>query len=233
MAFSWRHYPKKIWIYQYENEIENCIPEITSSSPRDQWVKYPFYTNECSPTIYPWDPFHELFFSIVIKIRWKSHFAVVTSMAIKSLQNFAHTTMACVKYCSDHIVRVEVKRNEISIEFESRRKKNGHGMSPRSMSQLFISQPPIHRNQCWACNTPGVLIGSKSCDSWWIPISPLVRMPLGGQFQSSVLGMMMSSNGNIFHVTGPLCGEFTGDQCIPLTKASDAELWCFLLSAPK
>ena len=40
--------------------------------------------------------------------------------------------------------------------------------------------------------------------------------------------MMTSSNGNIFRVTGPLCGEFTGDRWIPHTKASDAELWCFL-----
>ena len=39
--------------------------------------------------------------------------------------------------------------------------------------------------------------------------------------------MMMSSNGNIFRVTGPLCGEFTGHWWIPHTKASDAKLWCF------
>ena len=39
--------------------------------------------------------------------------------------------------------------------------------------------------------------------------------------------MMTSSNGNIFRVTGPLCGEFTGHRWIPLTKASDVELWCF------
>ena len=38
--------------------------------------------------------------------------------------------------------------------------------------------------------------------------------------------MMTSSNGNIFHVTSPLCGEFTGHRLIPLTKASDAEFWC-------
>ena len=43
--------------------------------------------------------------------------------------------------------------------------------------------------------------------------------------------MMTSSNGNIFCVTGPLCGEFTGHRWIPLTKASDVELWCFLWSA--
>ena len=45
--------------------------------------------------------------------------------------------------------------------------------------------------------------------------------------------MMMSSNGNIFRVTGPLWEEFTGHRWIPLTKASDAELWCFLWSKPE
>ena len=39
---------------------------------------------------------------------------------------------------------------------------------------------------------------------------------------------MTSSNGNIFRVTGYLCGEVTGPPWIPLTKASDTELWCFL-----
>ena len=44
--------------------------------------------------------------------------------------------------------------------------------------------------------------------------------------------MMTSSNGSIFRVTGPLCGEFTGHRWIPPTKASHAELWCFLWSGP-
>ena len=44
--------------------------------------------------------------------------------------------------------------------------------------------------------------------------------------------MMTSSNGNIFRVTGHLCGEFTGHRWIPCTKTSDADLWCFLWSAP-
>ena len=39
--------------------------------------------------------------------------------------------------------------------------------------------------------------------------------------------MMASSIGNVFHVTGHLCGEFTGPWWIPRIKASDAELWCF------
>ena len=37
-----------------------------------------------------------------------------------------------------------------------------------------------------------------------------------------------SSNRSLFRVTGPLWGESTDDQWIPLTKASDAELWRFL-----
>ena len=42
-----------------------------------------------------------------------------------------------------------------------------------------------------------------------------------------LLIMMTSSNGNIFRVTGHLCGKFTGPRWISRTKASDAELWCF------
>ena len=49
----------------------------------------------------------------------------------------------------------------------------------------------------------------------------------------TIVNMMTSSNENIFSVTGPLCGEFTGHRWIPRTKASDAELWCFLWSAPE
>ena len=40
---------------------------------------------------------------------------------------------------------------------------------------------------------------------------------------------MTPSKENIFRVTGLLGQESTG----PLTKANDAELWCFLWSAPK
>ena len=44
--------------------------------------------------------------------------------------------------------------------------------------------------------------------------------------------MMTSSNGNILRVIGPLCWAFTGPRRIPLTEASDTELWCSLWSAP-
>ena len=45
--------------------------------------------------------------------------------------------------------------------------------------------------------------------------------------------MMASSNGNIFHVTGLSWGKCTDHRLIPLIKASDAELWCFVWSAPE
>ena len=45
--------------------------------------------------------------------------------------------------------------------------------------------------------------------------------------------MVTSSNGNIFRVTGHWGREFTGHRWISRTKASDAEIWCFLWSAPE
>ena len=47
----------------------------------------------------------------------------------------------------------------------------------------------------------------------------------------SLFLMMMSSNGNIYRVSGLLQGESAGHRSIPLTKAIDAELWCFHWSA--
>ena len=42
--------------------------------------------------------------------------------------------------------------------------------------------------------------------------------------------IMTSSNGNVFRVTGHLCGELTCPRWITHTKASDADLSCFLWS---
>ena len=44
---------------------------------------------------------------------------------------------------------------------------------------------------------------------------------------------MTSSYGNIFRAPGPLWGESTSQRWIPLTKASDAELWCLLWPEPE
>ena len=65
----------------------------------------------------------------------------------------------------------------------------------------------------------------------WVGTSLVVQDEAAGAEVS--LTMMTSSNGNIFRVTGTLCGEFTGDRRIPHMKASDAELWYFLSSVPE
>ena len=52
-------------------------------------------------------------------------------------------------------------------------------------------------------------------------------------FCSSRHFMMTSSNGNIFRVIGPFVRGIHQSPVIPLTKASDAELWCFLWSMPE
>ena len=62
----------------------------------------------------------------------------------------------------------------------------------------------------------------------WEPPWRLSRQPLSKPTYS----MMASSNENIVRVTGSLCGEFPGHRWIPFTKASDAELWCFIWSVP-
>ena len=58
------------------------------------------------------------------------------------------------------------------------------------------------------------------------PLHRLAEWTVSPQ-QSERFNMMTSSNGNIFCVTGHLCGEFTGHRGIPRTMAIFAELWCF------
>ena len=65
-------------------------------------------------------------------------------------------------------------------------------------------------------------------------VSDKIKSPLQGTIGTSIPSdMATSSNGNIFRVTGPLGGKFNGQRWIPRTKASDAELRCFLRSAPE
>ena len=62
---------------------------------------------------------------------------------------------------------------------------------------------------------------------------PLVTQHMGSTAAKARIGGITEIHDDAISVTGPLCGEFTGYRWIPLTKASDAELWCFLWSAPE
>ena len=59
----------------------------------------------------------------------------------------------------------------------------------------------------------------------------LIKMVVRNPYTSSA-SMMTSSNGNIFRVTD-LCEGNPPLSTGNLTEASDAELWCFLWSAPE
>ena len=79
-------------------------------------------------------------------------------------------------------------------------------MGPKSFFHLFILLP-----------SNDLCLGFWNCYWSWYEVHHIT---------AAFSCMMTSSNRNIFRVTGHLLGESTGDRWIPLTKASDAELWC-------
>ena len=82
---------------------------------------------------------------------------------------------------------------------------------------------------CTTFNTAGR--ENKSCLYFlWIYLLGVIDWPVVLQ-RPWLVSWWRHQMEKIFRVTGPLCGEFTGLRWIPHTKASDAELWCFLWSA--
>ena len=82
---------------------------------------------------------------------------------------------------------------------------------------------------CDLCDDHDDVIKWKHFPRYWTFARRIHRSPLNsphkGQWRGALMfSMKTSSNGNIFRVTGPLCGEPTGRRWIPRTKASDAEL---------
>ena len=78
---------------------------------------------------------------------------------------------------------------------------------------------PWHYDLCDCHN--GHSFMALSIDNWHlVSYNHAVRL-------TTACSMMTSSNGNIFHVTGPFCREFTGHRWVFHTKASDAELGFF------
>ena len=122
-----------------------------------------------------------------------------------------------------------------------------HDWSHARMSScpLIVAMDHLAKNYCFMIPCHWVLyilwpililIMAQSMDVQYtmkLAHSP-IRVRYGMFFVSSKCDlMMMSSKWNIFHVTVPLWREFTIHQWIPFTKASDAELECFLWSTPE
>ena len=122
-----------------------------------------------------------------------------------------------------------------------------------------VMAPSHYLNQCWLIITKVQYCSCESNFTWDIiaptpyPHPPLqfhvdmleIANHLGPEDRMAIcqtawqkmdmiqIIMITSSNGNIFHVTGHLCGEFTGHLWIPCTKAgSHAELWWFVTLGP-
>ena len=95
---------------------------------------------------------------------------------------------------------------------------------------IILCMHPVNEGRRYKCSA--VLIGWASTQN--DPCRPIQQRHNSTSDTVELLlsstAMTTSSNGNIFRVTGHLCGEFTGPRWIPRTKASDAELWCFLWS---
>ena len=72
------------------------------------------------------------------------------------------------------------------------------------------------------------------CFLWWhLEQTTEQKKELSYRSLETSRRMIASSNWSIFRVTGALWGESTGHRWIPLTKASNAALWCFLWFAPE
>ena len=116
---------------------------------------------------------------------------------------------------------------KISLEFVPRGPIN----NIRSLVQLMAwRRSGRWISSQWICDAESVVLSWLS----WVNIARLKLHTFYGLIAKLYVRIIMtSSNGSIFRVTGPLWGEFTGLRWIPLTKACDAELWCFLWSAPE
>ena len=75
------------------------------------------------------------------------------------------------------------------------------------------------------CRAPNSHLGLIRSPTLLLILDSIVDRLVLGLLQLSGF-MMTSSNGNIFRVTCLSWRESTGNRWIPLTKASDAELWC-------
>ena len=97
---------------------------------------------------------------------------------------------------------------------------------------IFLTSPPKITHSSWFFFS--VLLSLDSVQFYPYP-SGLLHWHWGNLLYLDRLKKIIMTllNGNIFRVIGHLCGELTSHHWIPLTKASDTELWCFLLSSPE
>ena len=142
-------------------------------------------------------------------------------------------TMAFLSPRFSILVREYLSGNGFLISFISYTSKTA---SSWQWPSIFLSSY-LHPSYLFSCTHRTVFLRQwASYPNDFLYSGPFTMAYLSPRFPSLVRDhhhMMTSSCGDIFRVTGPLCGELAGHRWIPLTKASDAELSCFLWSAPE
>ena len=127
--------------------------------------------------------------------------------------SFSNYQIQCVEAHGSHLVTPWLGLNCFQIYCKWRFPCHHGIIRLPSASEVTLN----HMNQCimWIDN------------NWWYNNKAICKFSYSRKCQDYVyVKCLMSSNGNIFHVTGPI-------PWIPLTKACDIKLWCFLWSSPQ
>ena len=164
--------------------------------------------------------------SSVIRSKTPKHLTIhcIRNNPRHQLESSAQMTITVHCWCSVSCVDINVICQIVSLE-------NPVALFIKNEKQHWMICAALRRN---SRNSFALLINPCLCR--WRKIIPLVSWfamhdSINNVSVILVNIMMTSSNGNIFRVTGHLCGKFTGHRRIPRTKVSNAELWCFLWSA--
>ena len=141
------------------------------------------------------------------------------------IQNFSftklHTNISPAKWRPWNTYSAEISRVDKSLPARLKKVTTCHPLSNTNWFPTFQIIRKMQKTSCMILNGLSSTYILKDAD---FEVHYLVYFPFK---------MMTSSSGNIFRVTGHLCQESTGHRWIPRTKASDAELWCFLRSTPE
>ena len=137
---------------------------------------------------------------------------------------------------SDFLIIIPCNKSRCCIQHGSDKR-----WKPRVVIMPFCRHWCHRRLSLW--RQPAVAPVTTKSASWQLSFSLRImnmghtlnqqNTPIAVSKRNHTVIIMTSLNGNIFRVTGPLSGDFTGHRRIPLTKPSDAEFWCYLWSAPE
>ena len=167
-------------------------------------------TNRTKPCVVMIFNFHSVLIHLVLKPEYSG---ITRLMSWLDMPGFF---MPSTHYCDVTMATMASQITSLTIVYSTVYSDADQRKHQSSPSLAFVWR--IHR---WPVNSP---------HKW--PITRKI-FPIDDVFMPSATWYWWWTNGSIFRVIGPLWGEFTGHRWIPLTKASDAQLWCFLCSAPE